>query len=326
MSFFALLLVLTAACCHATWNYHLKKANCGRAIWWLVYLLTSVITIPLLLLWDPQALTRITPTGWFVILISAPIHVVYALVLQIGYKKSDYSIVYPTARGAGPLITVLSAVVILGDAPSLTGWCGIFAILAGVVLLTLRTDKGADLSRVHTGIFWGLLTGVCIAGYSFCDAWAVQRDTGLTPASFYFPSITGVCIAGYSFCDAWAVQRDTGLTPASFYFPSIVVRAIVMTPFMLAMKDWREQVRSIWKNPVSRRALWVVTVGSPGGYILVLCAMTMAPLAYVAPTREVGMMVGVIVGAILLKEHLSLTKISGLVAMVAGVLLIAFAH
>ena len=189
---------------------------------------------------------------------------------------------------------MLSAVVILGDAPSLTGWCGIFAILAGVVLLTLRTDKGADLSRVHTGIFWGLLTGVCIAGYSFCDA--------------------------------WAVQRDTGLTPASFYFPSIVVRAIVMTPFMLAMKDWREQVRSIWKNPVSRRALWVVTVGSPGGYILVLCAMTMAPLAYVAPTREVGMMVGVIVGAILLKEHLSLTKISGLVAMVAGVLLIAFAH
>ena len=147
---------------------------------------------------------------------------------------------------------------------------------------------------MHTGIFWGLLTGVCIAGYSFCDA--------------------------------WAVQRDTGLTPASFYFPSIVVRAIVMTPFMLAMKDWREQVRSIWKNPVSRRALWVVTVGSPGGYILVLCAMTMAPLAYVAPTREVGMMVGVIVGAILLKEHLSLTKISGLVAMVAGVLLIAFAH
>ena len=294
MSFFALLLVFTAACCHATWNYHLKKANCGRAIWWLVYILTSVITIPLLLLWDPQALTRITPTGWFVILISAPIHVVYALVLQIGYKKSDYSIVYPTARGAGPLITVLSAVVILGDAPSLTGWCGIFAILAGVVLLTLRTDKGADLSRVHTGIFWGLLTGVCIAGYSFCDA--------------------------------WAVQRDTGLTPASFYFPSIVVRAIVMTPFMLAMKDWREQVRAIWKNPVSRRALWVVTVGSPGGYILVLCAMTMAPLAYVAPTREVGMMVGVIVGAILLKEHLSLTKISGLVAMVAGVLLIAFAH
>lgn len=294
MSFFALLLVLTAACCHATWNYHLKKANCGRAIWWLVYILTSVITIPLLLLWDPQALTRITPTGWFVVLISAPIHVVYALVLQIGYKKSDYSIVYPTARGAGPLITVLSAVVILGDAPSLTGWCGIFAILAGVVLLTLRTEKGADLSRVHTGIFWGVLTGVCIAGYSFCDA--------------------------------WAVQRDTGLTPASFYFPSIVVRAFVMTPFMLAMKDWREQVRSIWKNPVSRRALWVVTVGSPGGYILVLCAMTMAPLAYVAPTREVGMMVGVIVGAILLKEHLNLTKISGLVSMVAGVLLVAFAH
>lgn len=294
MSLFALLLVLTAACCHATWNYHLKKANCGRALWWMVYILTSVITIPLLLLWDPQALSRITPTGWFVILISAPIHVIYALVLQIGYRKADYSVVYPTARGTGPLITVLAAVVFLGDTPNWMGWSGIFAILAGVVLLTMRTDQSTDLKRIHTGIFWGVMTGICIAGYSFCDA--------------------------------WAVQRDTGLTPCSFYFPSIVVRAIVMTPFMLAMNDWRDEVRRIWENPVSRKALWIVTAGSPGGYILVLCAMTMAPLAYVAPTREVGMMIGVIVGAILLKEHLTFAKIAGLVLMVAGVLLIAFAH
>lgn len=118
MSLTALVLVLTAALVHATWNYFLKKANATRPFWWLVYIITAVITVPTLFIYDPQALTNITPTGWLVIALSAPIHVIYGQVLQIGYKKSDYSIVYPTARGTGPLITVLCAVLILGDRPS----------------------------------------------------------------------------------------------------------------------------------------------------------------------------------------------------------------
>ena len=50
--------------------------------------------------------------------------------------------------------------------------------------------------------------------------------------------------------------------------------------------------------------------------------LTFAPLAYVAPTREVGMMVGVIVGALLLREKLSRLRLCGIAAMVLGVVLI----
>ena len=95
MSLTALILVLTAALVHATWNYFLKKANAGRPFWLLVYLITAVITVPALFIYDPDSLKNITPVGWFVIALSAPIHVIYGQVLQIGYKKSDYSIVYP---------------------------------------------------------------------------------------------------------------------------------------------------------------------------------------------------------------------------------------
>lgn len=292
MSLTALVLVLTAALVHATWNYFLKKANATRPFWWLVYIITAVITVPTLFIYDPQALSNITPIGWLVIALSAPIHVIYGQVLQIGYKKSDYSIVYPTARGTGPLITVLCAVLILGDRPSFWGWIGIALILASIVLLAMphKQDKQTQDLRIRAGIFWGFLTGCFIAGYSFCDA--------------------------------WAVQQETGLTPLSFYFPSIAVRAIVFAPFIMMHANWKAESKEILTTPRLQKALAVVTVGSPLAYILVLYAMTIAPLAYVAPSREVGMMIGVVLGGLLLRERLSVTRLAGVIGMTLGVILV----
>ena len=292
MSLTALTLVLTAALVHATWNYFLKKANATRPFWWLVYIITAVITVPALFIYDPQALSNITPIGWLVIALSAPIHVIYGQVLQIGYKKSDYSIVYPTARGTGPLITVLCAVLILGDRPSFWGWIGIVLILASIVLLAMphKQDKQTQDLRIRAGIFWGFLTGCFIAGYSFCDA--------------------------------WAVQQETGLTPLSFYFPSIAVRAIVFAPFIMMHANWKAESKEILTTPRLQKALVVVTVGSPLAYILVLYAMTIAPLAYVAPSREVGMMIGVVLGGLLLRERLSVTRLAGVIGMTLGVILV----
>lgn len=292
MSLTALALVLTAALVHATWNYFLKKANATRPFWWLVYIITAVITVPALFIYDPGSLANISPVGWFVIFLSAPIHVIYGQVLQIGYKKSDYSIVYPTARGTGPLITVLCAVLILGEQPSFWGWTGIICILAAIVLLAMPREQGQNTQqlRIRSGIFWGFLTGCFIAGYSFCDA--------------------------------WAVQQETGLTPLSFYFPSIAVRALVFAPFIMMSANWKEESKEILKTPQLLKALAVVTVGSPLAYILVLYAMTMAPLAYVAPSREVGMMIGVVLGGLLLREQLSVTRLTGVIGMTVGVILV----
>ncbi len=291
----ALALILTSACLHAFWNYQLKKADCGKELWLLVYLITAAVSLPLIALFDAEAFTRITPTGWLVIALSAPIHVLYAVVLQTGYHKADYSVVYPTARGTGPLITVLAAVVILGNAPSATGWLGIAAILCGIVLLTLKGKSATDeKSRLSAGLFWG--------------------------------SLTGLFIAGYSFCDAWAVQQETGLTPLTFYFPSIALRAVVLTPFILQKTGWKSEIKRILTTDRLRKSLAAVTAGSPGAYLLILYALSLAPLAYVAPAREVGMTAGVIAGALLLKEKLSLTRLAGIALMVTGVMLIGLSR
>ena len=146
-----------------------------------------------------------------------------------------------------------------------------------------KTDKNTQSLRIRSGIFWGALTGCFIAGYSFCDA--------------------------------WAVQQTTGLTPMSFYFPSIAVRALVFAPFIIMHANWKEESKEILTTPRLQKALAVVTVGSPLAYILVLYAMTMAPLAYVAPSREVGMMIGVVLGGLLLKEKLSTTRLMGVIGV-----------
>ncbi len=296
MSSTALLLVLAAAFLHATWNYQLKKASPSLLFWPVSYLITLTICLPILLIYNPSLFSEIKPAGWVVISLSAPVHIAYAYILQYGYKQSDYSVVYPTARGTGPMLTVLAAIVILGERPSLMGLAGIFSILLGILFIASKASKTDTTGnrKVLKGLLWGTLTGVCIAGYSFCDAWAVQQETGLTPLTFYFPALT--------------------------------LRCVILWPIMLFTTDWKKHLKETLTDPVQRKAVLCTSIGSPGAYILVLFAMTFAPLSYVAPGREVGMMVGVVVGATLLKEKLTVKRILGVICMVLGVVLIGLAH
>ena len=48
---------------------------------------------------------------------SGCLHSAYFTTLQRGYAEGDLSVVYPLARGTGPALSVLAAVVILGERP-----------------------------------------------------------------------------------------------------------------------------------------------------------------------------------------------------------------
>ena len=96
--------------------------------------------------------------------------------------------------------------------------------------------------------------------------------------------------------------------------------------FILKKDNWKEEVTRILTTSRLRKSLAAVTVGSPGAYLLILYALSLAPLAYVAPAREVGMTAGVIAGAVLLKEKLSLPRLAGIALMVSGVVLIGLSR
>ncbi len=283
MSTVALILVLAGALCHAVWNIVAKKAGGGLAFVWLFGVVSVVAAAPVACwawLTHPQTFDN---RMWFAALASGLVHVLYSLVLQKAYRTSDFAVVYPVARGTGPMLSVLAAVVLLGEKPSLLGWIAVLAILAGVFISAGAMDifRNKQRHQRHLGVLWGVLTGVFIAAYTILDGWAI---------------------------------KSLGMIPILFYAVGLVFRTILLTPFALRRTD---ELRGQWRH--HRNAIIMVGVLSPTAYTLVLLAIQMAPVSYVAPVREISMLVGTFIGASLLKESVKPAQIAGAAVMLLGV-------
>ena len=119
--------------------------------------------------------------------------------------------------------------------------------------------------------------------------------------------------------DGWAV-KTLGMVPLLFYSVGLVWRSVLLAPF--AMRQ-RRQLREQWA--LHRKAIVLVGLLSPLAYGLVLTALQTAPLSYVAPVREVSMLMGTFVGAHWLKEAVQRSQKAGAVLMLIGVLGLAWA-
>ena len=282
----ALLLILFAAWCHATWNLFLKKSGGGGiAFFWLVAWFEIIIYAPL-------AITQVWQSGWrpdamslVMMLGSALIHVAYFVFLDRGYRSGDLSVVYPLARASGPLLTIVAAVFFIGERPAPVALAGALLIGAGAVMLS--GNPLSMLRRGGQGVGFALATGAMIAVYTVWDRQAV--------AALLIP-------------------------PIIYYWGSIVLRLVVTTPACLSRMD---QIRTIWR--IDRRAVLAVAMLSPLSYCLVLYAMTMAPLSYVAPARETSILVAALYGAHFLKEGNVARRLVAALMMMLGLAGIALA-
>ena len=283
MSAAALALVLAGALCHAIWNIVAKKAGGGLVFVWLFGLVSVIAAAPLAAWAWQMHLQTFDTRMWIAALGSGLVHVVYSLVLQKAYRVSDFAVVYPVARGSGPMLSVLAAILLLGETPSLLGWLGVGAVLTGVFVSAgaLNILGNPGLHQRHLGVLWGLLTGVFIASYTVIDGWAI---------------------------------KTLGMAPILFYSVGLLFRTVLLAPFALRHAD---SLRSQWRQ--HRTAILIVGLLSPAAYTLVLFAVQLAPLSYVAPVREISMLVGTFIGAKLLKESLKPSQIIGAAIMLLGV-------
>jgi drug/metabolite transporter (DMT)-like permease len=176
----ALALVLAAALLHATWNLAATQVTDARvAFIWLYVVLSAVIWVPVGLAWVVSSGQRPAWSWLWAAAVSAALHLVYQLMLQRGYAEGELNLVYPLARGSGPLLTFVWAAVVLGQRPGPVAAAGVLAIAAGILLIALGPSH-----HVRAGVVWGLLTGVTIASYTLWDNHSV---TGLdVPPVPYF--------------------------------------------------------------------------------------------------------------------------------------------
>lgn len=289
MSVTALALVLTAAVLHAIWNIAAKRVAHGGFVFVFSYaLLSAVVWVPIGAVVLLRSEARVTWALLGASALSGMLHIAYGLALQTGYRKGDLSVVYPVARGTGPLLTMLFAIIVLAERPGTIAVVGGFVIVIGVAVVASARPSGGTAGHAksaYKGLQWGALTGLAIASYTLWDDHSMS---------------------------------ELALLPIPYFALSTAWQSLLMLP---GLRGRRSELTSVphdhWREIVC------VAVLSPLAYILVLQAMTTTPVALVAPARESSIVVGSLLAWKLFHEPSPARKFAGAVVVLAGIALIA---
>ncbi|HRM74613.1 MAG TPA: EamA family transporter [Paracoccus sp. (in: a-proteobacteria)] len=290
MTFTSLFLVVLASFIHAGWNLLAKRAAPAGPVFVLAYSLIACIAYaPWVLYLLAQGRIGWTGLGIGFLLLSGLIHLAYNLCLQRGYQLADLSVVYPVARGTGPMLSSIGAFLILGETPTAGGLLGLGLVVAGIGLIATQ-GRLAAFTRPggQAGIRWGTATGGLIASYTVVDAYAV---------------------------------KVLGIAPVVLDWFSNLLRVGLLMPLVIANpRRAAGAMRGYWGLALG------VGLLSPLSYILVLAALSAgAPLSLVAPMREMSMMLGALMGMLILREAVGPWRLVGCAVLIAGVILLSLA-
>ena len=287
MTFLTVSLVVLAAFIHAGWNLLSKRAAIAGPVFVLAQ--TTVICV----VYAPWLIWVLAHDGmvwsWPIvgcILLSAVTTLAYTLSLQHGYRVADLSIVYPVARGTGPLLAAFGAFLFFGEEPTTSRIVGIAAVVVGILLVSTRGKFGAfQRSEGLRGVLWGAATGFLVASHTVVDAYGVEM---------------------------------LGIAPVVLIWFSSVFRIFLLAPHTLANRsEIRIRMAGKWWLAVG------VGVLAPLGYILILTSLKLgAPLSVVAPMREMSMMLAALLGVTILRERVGPWGLAGCGIMIGGVVLL----
>jgi drug/metabolite transporter (DMT)-like permease len=222
------------------------------------------------------------PASWPYIAASVATHVAYYYLMINAYRTGELSLVYPLMRGVAPLLTGVIAIFWMNEWPGTVGWIGMALISLGVFALAFRPAMlGGALHGHGRAVAFALANACVIALYTIIDG-------------------SGARLAG----NAW-----------SYIVWLFVLDALPFSVYMLATQG-NEFIRTL----VQRRTRGLVGGGlSAGAYAISVWAMTKAPVALVASLRETSVLFATLIGARLLKEHLTPRRWAGVAAVVLGV-------
>lgn len=288
MTGLALGLVLLSALLHASWNLLAKRAVNPEVFVWSLNIVGSVAMAPLGIILF--LLYPVPPSGYWFVLATVVLHMFYFSLLGRGYSRGDLSLVYPIARGIGPMLVPVFAVLLLGETVAGIAVVGILLILAGIYIVSwsgrFRLILSHPLALLRDGgVVYAVLTGLTTTAYTLVDKQGVDQ---VQPFLYWYLGSIGVGI---------------GLTP-------YILAQYRMAP---VKQEWRQ---NFW--PIVVAGLLVFAA-----YGMVLTALSISQVSYIAPAREVGIVMGVLIGALVLKEPFASGRLLGSGFIVAGLVLIA---
>jgi drug/metabolite transporter (DMT)-like permease len=277
---FAIGLLFISAILHTTWNLLLKQSDDKYISTWWAVLVGSALFLPVLLFTGLPA--RET---WNLLVASVGLEVFYYGLLSYAYNDSDFSLIYPLARGTAPAMIALWSILFLGELPTPGGLAGLLIIIVGLIMVG-SSGLVVSQNKPHLkGIFLALAIALLISMYSVIDGAAVKRTAAFPYAILVF-----------------------------FLAP------VITSPLVIKRYGW-QNLFSAWT--INRRRLFAIGLLTVSAYLLALTAYSIAPVSYSGAIREVSVVLGAFAGWKILGETMGKQRLLGSVVIFIGILVIA---
>ena len=222
---------------------------------------------------------------WAALGVSVPIHFAYQACMIRAMHRGELSLVFPIMRGFAPVLTALTAWLVLGEGLAPIALLGLL-IATGSVVYFVRPPTGFLGTTAHpdtAALFWAFATALGVASYSVADA----RGIRLANSEFTF--------IVWLFLLDWVGVLVVGL----------VARGSVL---------W-SAVATQWRYGL------VGGIGSILSFGSALYAMSLIEVARVSALRESAVVFAAILGWLYLKEGLGLRRTLAASVLALGLVL-----
>ena len=299
MTLTAAILLVTSALAHAGWNLFSKKDHPSTASFLLANVFGTFLVLPLLIVGRDQVFEIIRQL-WPLLLLTGFFQALYFFGLAWAYKRGELSVAYPLARSL-PALMVTIVVFLFGRGESIGNAVlfGIVLIITGGFLIPLNSFREFSLQRYKSiAVVAALLAAAGTAGYSLTDDLALDIIRGSRPVTLRENFLIGFYYIG--------LQQVT----------TICWQALVVLPSWQERRIFRQQIARPISSMIKGAGILIT-------YALVLISMGyVANVSYVVAFRQLSIPLGLIFGILFLKELVCGPKITAVILLFAGVVLV----
>jgi drug/metabolite transporter (DMT)-like permease len=237
----------------------------------------------------PAALLVPPPNAalWGALAYALPAHLFYQLCMIRALQRGDLSLVFPVMRGVAPLLTAVTALILLRETLPLLAWVGLLLATGAVAAFALPPPGVTLRQHPHrAALFWAVGTAIGIALYNVTDA----RGMRLAPNPFTF--ITWI-----------------------FLLDGIGIMALAL---LLRRQALASALAMRWRYGVAGATLSILSFGAA------LYAFTLMETAKVSALRETSVVIAALMGSLFLGETLGKRRIVAAIILAAGLILMQF--
>lgn len=299
MSIVPLLLIVASAILHASWNTLAKKSHMTEAFYAIMSLASNFLWWHVLF-WTPMPVRDFPIRFWMFLGMSVAADCCYCFGLVGAYRKLDMSTAYPVMRSLPILLTAaVTCIFGIGKMLSPMAVLGMFVVFVGCMVMPLAKFSDFSISNyMNRNMLYLFIAAGGTTGYTILDKLAQNQ---ILPVA-----------------EELAISKP--VLSMTFYVLRGITLCSVLTVYALCVRKERE----VWLGFFRAGKLTPILAGifASSTYVLVLIAMNYVDnVSYVQVFRQMGLIFGLLAGIFVLREKCTITKVTGVVFILAGLVM-----